>query len=120
MQTKLFIFQIVMFIHHFPILLIPISGAGTTSLSPCYDKDSGIIITATCLMSTLPENGVSTTANAAGNNGLMRIPNDEGARDNKFFGHSSHDSPILLNFRDRTPKRTNSWLVILYFVDCRR
>jgi hypothetical protein len=30
-------------------------------------------------------------------------------RDDKFFGHPSNDRPMLLNFRDRTPKCTDRW-----------
>jgi hypothetical protein len=45
---------------------------------------------------------VLTTANAAGTNGLTCLPKHEGVRDNKFL--VTHP---LLNFRDRTPKRTD-------------
>jgi hypothetical protein len=65
-----------------------------------------------------------TTANAAGTNGLTCLPKHGRARDNKL-GHPSNDWTMLLNFRDRTPKRNdrgaigirsrNQWCVRNYF-----
>jgi hypothetical protein len=49
---------------------------------------------------------VLTTANAAGANSLTCFSKHGGARDNKYFGHLFNVWPTLLNFRDRTPKRT--------------
>jgi hypothetical protein len=47
---------------------------------------------------------VLTAANAAGTIGFTCLPKHGGARYNKF---PSNDWPTLLNFRDRTPERTD-------------
>jgi hypothetical protein len=50
---------------------------------------------------------IPTTPNAAGTNGLTSLPKHGGARGNKIFGHPTNERPTLLNFRNRTPKRTD-------------
>jgi hypothetical protein len=58
---------------------------------------------------------VITTAHAAGTNGLTCLSKQGVARDNNF-GHPSNDRQTLLNFRDRTPKRSDRRAIELQLI----